>query len=116
MTSFNSIKYEDPSTLPFKLPAGVGEVDAAFMQAVLRHRGAIGEDVEVTSIEKSDVGMTAGYFSSIARVKLNYSKECSAPPSMIVKSWPPFELLSKDAIKGMSVSYTHLTLPTILLV
>ena len=86
MTSFNSIKYEDPSTLPFKLPAGVGEVDAAFMQGVLRHRGAIGEDVEVTSIEKSDVGMTAGYFSSIVRVKLTYSKECSAPPSMIVKS------------------------------
>ena len=103
MTSFNSIKYEDPSTLPFKLPAGVGEVDAAFMQAVLRHRGAIGEDVEVTSIEKSDVGMTAGYFSSIVRVKLTYSKECSAPPSMIVKSWPPFELLSKDAIKGMFI-------------
>ena len=60
---------------------------------------AIGDDVTVESIETSDVGMTAGYFSSIVRVKLNYSKPCAAPPSMIVKSWPPFEILPKDSIK-----------------
>ena len=97
------ITFEDPRTLPFSLPSGVDEVDAKWMQDLLRYRGTIPESCRVTSIEKKDVGMTAGYFSSIVRVLVSYSEETDAPKALIVKSWPPFEVVSRDAIKAMFV-------------
>ena len=48
--------------------------------------------------------MTAGYFSSIARVQCTYSPaQPGTLDRFIVKAWPPFELLPKDAIKGMFI-------------
>jgi hypothetical protein len=92
--------------LPFKLPAGVDDVDAKWMQDLLHFRGMLPADVNVSSIHKEGVGMTAGYFSSIVRVALTYSDggACGAPTCLIVKSWPPFEILPKESIKTMFIA------------
>ena len=95
--NYQSITYEDPSTLPFELPASLADVTKEWMQALLRYRKVIGEDVEVTDIEKKGVGMTAGYFSAIEKVKCTYSKETGAISTFVVKAWPSFELLPKDS-------------------
>eukprot|EP00912_Choanoflagellata_sp_UC4_P001006 UC4_evm4s619 len=71
---------EDPKALPFRLPAGVDDVDAKWMQDLLRHRGIINSSVTVSSIEKKGVG---------------------TPVNFIVKAWPPLELLPKEAIGNM---------------
>ena len=102
----SSIHFEDPSALPFKLPAGVYDVDAKWMQDLLHFRGTLPPDINVSSIHKEGVGMTAGYFSSIVRVALTYSDggACGAPTCLIVKSWPPFEILPKESIKTMFIA------------
>ena len=37
--------FEDPKTLPFKLPASLDDIDADWFEALLRHRGMIPDDV-----------------------------------------------------------------------
>merc|ERR1719281_1067739 len=70
-------EYESPEDLKAKaglvLPAGLDDVNADFMEKLLRYKNVIPKTCKVTSIEKKDVGMTAGYFSSIARVQCTYS-------------------------------------------
>ena len=83
------------------LPKGLADADAHFMTQVLRQSGAIAADNEVVSQEEQDVGMTAGYFSAIKRVKCRYKNPTDAPVSFIVKTWPPFELLPKEAMRDM---------------
>ena len=83
------------------LPKGLADADAHFMTQVLRQSGAIASDNEVVSQEEQDVGMTAGYFSAIKRVKCRYKNPTDAPVSFIVKTWPPFELAPKETMRAM---------------
>ncbi len=85
------------------LPKGLGDVDAAFMTTVLRQSSVISPTNEVVSLEESGVGITAGYFSAIKRVKCAYTEATSAPNSFIVKAWPAYELLPREAIRAMFV-------------
>jgi hypothetical protein len=99
-----SVHYEDPATLPFNIPASLDEVDAKWMQDLLRYRGVISQTCEVTSVKKQGVGMTAGYFSAIEKVKCVFSEQTSCQDSFVVKAWPALELLPKDSIKGMFIA------------
>ena len=87
--------------LPFGLPAHVNDFDATFMTKLLRYRGIIAETNEVVRTEEAGVGMTAGYFSTLKKVKCFYREETSAEAHFVVKTWPSFELLPEDAIKAM---------------
>ena len=91
------------STLPSGLwiPKGIKDVDAQFMTRLLRYRGVISETNEVISQVDSDVGMTAGYFSEIKKVKCQYKEKTDAPDAFVVKTWPEFELLPKEHIFTM---------------
>ena len=88
-------------TLPFDLPARVDDFDAAFMTTLLRYRGIIAETNEVVRTEEADVGMTAGYFSTLKKVKCFYKEQTDAEAHFVVKTWPSFEILPEDAIKAM---------------
>jgi hypothetical protein len=90
-------------TREFVLPAGLGEIDAAFMTAALRRSGVIDGSNEVVSVEESGVGMTAGYFSDIKRIRCAYRKPTTARDSFVAKAWPAFEILPKDALRAMFV-------------
>src|SRR5260370_14257157 len=83
------------------LPRTIGEVDAAFMTRVLRHAGVISAFDEVVSKGEGDVGMTAGYFSAIKKVKCTYKHAKDARHAFVVKTWPSFEILPKEAIAAM---------------
>jgi hypothetical protein len=83
------------------LPKGLDDVDAAFMTQVLRNSGAIGPSNEVVSQEEQGVGMTAGYFSAIKKVRCTYREATSAPATFVVKAWPPFEIAPKETIAAM---------------
>ena len=89
--------------LPFDLPATLDEFDAEFMTKLLRHRGVISATNEVVKTEDADVGMTAGYFSALKKVKCFYKEETNARTEFAVKTWPPFEILPREAIKAMFV-------------
>ena len=69
---------EDVSSLPFTLPSSLDDVDAAWMDKLLRHRGLVAGKAKVLSVEKKDVGLTAGYFSSISFVTCTYSDDVPA--------------------------------------
>ena len=71
------------------------------MTTLLRDRRVISQSNSVVSQEETDVGMTAGYFSAIKRVKCQYAETTDAQDTFIVKAWPDFELLPKDNIKDM---------------
>ena len=92
-------------TLPvgMELPRGLDDVDAAFMTALLRARGVIESSNEIVSMAESGVGMTAGYFSAIKRVKCVFAEPTNARDSYIVKAWPEFEIMPKEAIQDMFV-------------
>ncbi len=81
---------EDASSLPFTLPSSLDDVDAAWMDKLLRHRGLVAGKAKVLSIEKKDVGLTAGYFSSISFVTCTYSDDVpeDTPKKFVVKAWP----------------------------
>lgn len=85
------------------LPKGLDDVDAAFMTKVLRHNGVLSATNEVISQEEKGVGMTAGYYSEIKKVRCTYREPTDAPNSFVVKAWPEFELLPKEAIQAMFV-------------
>ena len=90
--------------LPFELPARLDNVDAEFMTELLRYSGVISAPNKVIRIEEADVGMTAGYFSAIKKVKCVYREPTGACSSFVVKTWPQFEMLPKDAIRAMFAS------------
>jgi hypothetical protein len=69
------------------------------MTAVLRRSGVIDGTDEVVAQEESDVGMSAGYFSSIKKVKCTYNRSLDAPDCFVVKSWPTFEILPKESLE-----------------
>jgi hypothetical protein len=105
-----NITYEDPASLPFPLPASLEDVTAEWMTQLLQYRGMIPADVTVTSIEKKGVGMTAGYFSSIAKVKITLSSAVpGVPGNYVAKAWPQLELLPQEAIGNM---FVFIRLPT----
>lgn len=85
------------------LPKSLAEVDAAFMTRVLRDAGVIAATNEVISQEEKGVGMTAGYFSEIKKVTCTYREPTGAQNSFVVKAWPAFEVMPKDAIKAMFI-------------
>ena len=75
------------------LPRGLDDIDAAFMTRVLRHSGVLAATNEVVSQEEKDVGMTAGYFSAIKKVRCTYKEATEAQDAFVVKAWPPFEIM-----------------------
>jgi len=83
------------------LPQTIDQVDKTFMTRVLRHAGVIATDNEVVMQEETDVGMTAGYFSAIKKVRCTYRDATGAPSAFVVKTWPSFEILPKEAIAAM---------------
>ena len=83
------------------LPSSLAQIDASFMTRLLRARGVIGASQSVVSMEESDVGMTAGYFSAIKRLKCTYSEATDAPRSFIAKAWPEFEIAPRPHIQAM---------------
>lgn len=85
----------------FALPANLDEIDLVFMTQVLRASGAISATNEVITQEESGVGMTAGYFSAIKKVRCTYREPTAAPASFVVKAWPSLELLPREAIASM---------------
>jgi hypothetical protein len=47
--------------------------------------------------------MTAGYFSSIKKVRCAYKEPTDAPTDFVVKAWPQLEIMPKEAIRAMFV-------------
>jgi len=84
-----------------ELPARLSEIDADYLTRLLQHRGVIAPDNRIVAVEESDVGMTAGYFSAIKRMRCTYREPTDAPASFIVKAWPDFEMAPKETIAGM---------------
>jgi hypothetical protein len=83
------------------LPRTLDDVDAAFMTSLLRSRGVIDEENHVVSTEDAGVGMTAGYFSAIKKVKCTYANPTDAADAFVVKTWPDLENAPKEQIAGM---------------
>lgn len=83
------------------LPRSLDEADAAFMTEVLRRSGAISAPNRVVSQSEQGVGMTAGYFSSIKKVRCTYAEPTDAPTDFVVKAWPSLEIAPKDSIAAM---------------
>jgi hypothetical protein len=86
-----------------ELPRGLDDVDTVFMTQLLQARGVIDASNAVTSMQESGVGMTAGYFSAIKRVQCTFAEATDAQSSYIVKAWPEFEIMPKEAIRAMFV-------------
>jgi len=86
-----------------ELPRALDEVDAEFMTKLLQARGVIAGTNSVVSQDESDVGMTAGYFSAIKRIKCHFAEATDAQNSYVVKAWPEFEILPKENIRDMFV-------------
>src|SRR3954447_7938382 len=91
------------ATPHIELPATLAEVDVRYMTTALRNSGVIDEANEVVAMEESGVGMTAGYFSDIKKVRCTYRRPTDAPTSFVVKAWPEFELLPEEALRGLFV-------------
>ena len=87
----------------FELPAGLDDVTPAFMTQVLRRCGLISAANEVVSQQESGVGMTAGYFSAIKKVKCTYKEPTDAQTDFVVKAWPAFEIFPKQSIREMFI-------------
>jgi hypothetical protein len=85
------------------LPRGLDDIDADFMTQVLRASGAIAPSNRVISQEEKGVGMTAGYFSAIKRVRCTFAETTDAPSSFVVKAWPQLEIAPKDSIQTMFI-------------
>ena len=83
------------------LPRSLDDVDADFMTGLLRARGVIDDDNHVVSTVDTGVGMTAGYFSSIKKVKCTYANPTDAVDAFVVKTWPDLEIAPKEQIAGM---------------
>lgn len=89
------------------LPRRLEDVDAAFMTDILRRSGAISPTNRVISQSEQGVGMTAGYFSSIKKVRCAYAEPADAPTDFVVKAWPSLEIAPKDRIAAMFIKDIH---------
>lgn len=89
------------------LPRRLDEIDAAFMTRVLQRSGAISATNSVVSQSEQGVGMTAGYFSSIKKVRCTYAEPSDAPTDFVVKAWPSLEIAPKDSIAAMFLKDIH---------
>ena len=96
------------STTDLRLPGRLEDVDPAFMTEVLRRSGAISPSNSVVSQTEQGVGMTAGYFSSIKKVRCTYAQPTDAPADFVVKAWPSLEIAPKDRIAAMLKTGTPL--------
>jgi hypothetical protein len=85
------------------LPRTIDDVDTAFMTEVLRRNGVIDGTNEVIAQAESGVGMTAGYFSSIKKIKCEFRRATDAQDSFVVKGWPLFEILPKESLQAIFV-------------
>jgi hypothetical protein len=83
------------------LPQRLSDVDAGFLTRLLHAHGAIAPENRIVDVSESDVGMTAGYFSAIKRMKCTYREPTDAPSSFIVKAWPDFEMAPPETIAEM---------------
>lgn len=83
------------------LPRSLADIDADFMTQLLRHRGVLDESNAIVSVEESGVGMTAGYFSAIKKMKCTYRTPVSANDAFVVKAWPELEIAPQETIAGM---------------
>lgn len=87
----------------FALPRCLDDIDPAFMTQVLRRSGAISRTNDVIAQQEQGVGMTAGYFSSIKKIRCTYREPTDAPTNFVAKAWPSLELAPKDNIAAMFV-------------
>jgi len=83
------------------LPRALDDVDAEFMTRLLRARAVISPTNSVVAQQESDVGMTAGYFSAIKRLKCRFAEPTDAQDSYVVKAWPDLEIMPKENIAAM---------------
>ncbi len=83
------------------LPRGLADADPAFMTRVLSHAGVIDAENEVASQQERGVGMTAGYFSAIKKVRCTYRHPTTGPTDFVVKTWPALEIAPKTYIQAM---------------
>jgi hypothetical protein len=83
------------------LPKTLDDINAGFMTALLRARGLISESNFVSHTDESDVGMTAGYFSAIKRIKCHFNEPTEANSTFVVKAWPDIEIAPKETIGTM---------------
>ncbi len=93
----------DSSMAGLTLPRGLDDVDPAYMTEVLRRAGVISPSNAVVSQTEAGVGMTAGYFSAIKKVKCTYAEPTDAPADFVVKAWPSLEIASKESIAAMFI-------------
>lgn len=77
------------------------------MTQVLRRSGTIAASNAVVSQTEQGVGMTAGYFSSIKKVRCAYAEATDAPTDYVVKAWPSLEIAPKDRIAAMFIKDIH---------
>ena len=91
------------SSADLPLPAGLDDVDPAYMTQVLRRAGVIAASNRVVAQTEAGVGMTAGYFSSIKKVRCTYAEATDAPTDFVVKAWPSLEIAPKDRIAAMFI-------------
>ena len=91
----------DNTTAALELPRSLDDIDAAFMTHVLRRSGAISASNEVVSQEEKGVGMTAGYFSAIKKVRCVFKEPTDAPTTYVAKAWPSLEIAPKESIAAM---------------
>jgi len=75
------------------LPAGIDEVDAAWLTTVLRTSGAIEETVSVSSVESTPFAIGAGLLSLLYRSSLTY--EGGAGPETVIVKFPTDDPLQR---------------------
>jgi len=83
------------------LPKTLDDVNASFMTGLLRARGILDAGNHVVATEDSGVGMTAGYFSAIKKVKCSYALSTDAMDAFVVKTWPAMENAPRTQIADM---------------
>ena len=80
------------TTIPkdMELPAKLADINAAFLTQLLKARGLLETDNDITAVEESGVGMTAGYFSDIKKIHCSFKAPTNCPAYFVAKAWPDF--------------------------
>ena len=93
------------TTIPkdMELPAKLADINAAFLTQLLKARGLLETDNDITAVEESGVGMTAGYFSDIKKIHCSFKAPTNCPAYFVAKAWPDFEMMPEDAISDMFI-------------
>ncbi len=85
------------------LPRNLAEIDGQYLTDILRNQGLIEPSNSIISVTESGVGMTAGYFSDIKKIKVKFAEPTSCCDAFVAKAWPDFEMLPSEAISDMFV-------------